>query len=62
MLFYVAVGAAIVTVIVWVLMGQPDDAVVRTPRRVYLLGLAVGQTNAFFFDAEGRRRESWNAR
>lgn len=40
-----------------VLVSQPTvvDAVVRSPRRVYLLGLAVGQTNAFFFDAEGRQ-------
>ena len=40
-----------------VLVSQPTvvDAVVRSPRRVYLLGLAVGQTNAFFFDAQGRQ-------
>jgi len=40
-----------------VLISQPSvvDAVVRTPRRVYLLGLTVGQTNAFFFDAQGRQ-------
>lgn len=40
-----------------VLVAQPNvvDAVVRTPRRVYLLGLSVGQTNAFFFDAQGRQ-------
>lgn len=40
-----------------VLVSQPAivDAVVRTPRRVYLLGLKVGQTNAFFFDANGRQ-------
>ncbi|MEQ1930393.1 MAG: type II and III secretion system protein family protein [Parvularculaceae bacterium] len=40
-----------------VLVSQPSivDAVVRTPRRVYLLGLKVGQTNAFFFDANGRQ-------
>ena len=40
-----------------VLVSQPTvvDAVVRSPRRVYLLGLSVGQTNAFFFDAEGRQ-------
>jgi len=39
-----------------VLVSQPTvvDAVVRTPRRVYLLGLTVGQTNAFFFDSSGR--------
>jgi len=38
-----------------VLVSQPTvvDAVVRSPRRVYLLGLQVGQTNAFFFDAQG---------
>lgn len=38
-----------------VLVSQPSvvDAVVRSPRRVYLLGLSVGQTNAFFFDANG---------
>lgn len=40
-----------------VLVSQPSvvDAVVRSPRRVYLLGLEVGQTNAFFFDAQGRQ-------
>lgn len=40
-----------------VLVSQPAvvDAVVRSPRRVYLLGLKVGQTNAFFFDAQGRQ-------
>lgn len=40
-----------------VLVSQPSvvDAVVKSPRRVYLLGLAVGQTNAFFFDADGRQ-------
>ncbi len=40
-----------------VLVSQPTvvDAVVRSPRRVYLLGLQVGQTNAFFFDAQGRQ-------
>ena len=40
-----------------VLVSQPTvvDAVVRSPRRVYLLGLATGQTNAFFFDAQGRQ-------
>ena len=30
------------------------DAVVRTPRRAYLMGMGVGQTNAFFFDANGQ--------
>ncbi len=40
-----------------VLVSQPAvvDAVVRSPRRVYLLGLTTGQTNAFFFDARGRQ-------
>ena len=40
-----------------VLVSQPTivDAVVRTPRRVYLLGLSVGETNAFFFDGQGRQ-------
>ncbi|MEL6359747.1 MAG: type II and III secretion system protein family protein [Pseudomonadota bacterium] len=39
-----------------VIVSQPTlvDAVVRSPRRVFLLGLDVGQTNAFFFDARGR--------
>ena len=31
------------------------DAVVRTARTVYLMGLEVGQTNVFFFDQEGRQ-------
>ncbi len=40
-----------------VLVSQPGvvDAVVRSPRRVYLLGLSIGQTNAFFFDSRGRQ-------
>ncbi|WDI33195.1 type II and III secretion system protein family protein [Hyphococcus flavus] len=40
-----------------VLVSQPSvvDAVVRSPRRVYLLGLTTGQTNAFFFDNQGRQ-------
>ena len=40
-----------------VLVSSPAvvDAVVRSPRRVYLLGLEVGQTNAFFFDAQNRQ-------
>lgn len=40
-----------------VLVSSPAvvDAVVRSPRRVYLLGLSTGQTNAFFFDAQGRQ-------
>ena len=31
------------------------DAVVRTPRRVFILALKVGQTNAIFLDAAGRQ-------
>ncbi len=40
-----------------VLVSQPSvvDAVIRSPKRVYLLGLETGQTNAFFFDARGRQ-------
>ncbi len=40
-----------------VLVSNPEmvDAVVRTPRRIFLLATKVGQTNAFFFDAEGRQ-------
>ena len=40
-----------------VLISNPDivDAVIRTPRRIYILGMAVGQTNAFFFDGAGRQ-------
>ncbi len=38
-----------------VLLSNPDiaDSVVRTTRRVFILGRKVGQTNAFFFDAQG---------
>lgn len=40
-----------------VLVSQPTvvDAVIRSPQRVYLLGLQVGQANAFFFDGNGRQ-------
>ncbi|MGE0045127.1 MAG: type II and III secretion system protein family protein [Hyphomonadaceae bacterium] len=40
-----------------VLLSNPAiaDAVVRTSRRVYVIGRALGQTNAFFFDAQGRQ-------
>lgn len=31
------------------------DAVLRSPRRIYVMGLAAGQTDAVFFDAAGRR-------
>jgi len=40
-----------------VLVSNPAvvDAVVRTPRRIFLLAQKVGQTNAFFFDAAGHQ-------
>ncbi len=40
-----------------ILVTNPEivDAIVRTPRRTYLLGKTVGQTNAFFFDSRGRQ-------
>lgn len=40
-----------------VLVANPEivDAVVRTPRRTYLLGQKSGATNAFFFDATGKQ-------
>jgi len=40
-----------------VLVSNPDmvDAVVRTPRRIFLLATKVGQTNAFFFDGDGKQ-------
>jgi pilus assembly protein CpaC len=40
-----------------VLVADPKiaNAVVRSARRAYLIGVAVGQTNVFFFDAEGRQ-------
>jgi pilus assembly protein CpaC len=40
-----------------VLVSNPAilDAVVRTPRRIFLLGQKTGQANAFFFDAAGHQ-------
>lgn len=40
-----------------VLVSNPEvvDAVVRTARRTFLLGRKVGQTNAFFLDANGKQ-------
>lgn len=40
-----------------VLVSNPDlvDAVVRSPRRIFLLANKVGQTNAFFFDGSGHQ-------
>ena len=34
---------------------QVADAVLRSPRRIYVMGLAPGVTDAAFFDASGRR-------
>jgi len=40
-----------------VLVADPKiaNAVIRSSRRVYIIGVAVGQTNLFFFDAEGKQ-------
>ncbi len=40
-----------------VLVADPKtaNAVIRSSRRVYIIGVAVGQTNIFFFDAEGKQ-------
>ena len=40
-----------------VLVSNPEivDAVVKTPRRIYLLAAKTGQTNAFFFDNNGKK-------
>ena len=40
-----------------VLIADPKiaNAVVRSARRAYIIGAAVGQTNIFFFDAEGHQ-------
>jgi len=40
-----------------VLVSNPAiaNAVVRSARRAYLIGVAIGQTNIYFFDADGRQ-------
>ena len=40
-----------------VLVSNPDvvDAVVRTPRQVYIVGMKAGPSNAFFFTASGKQ-------
>jgi pilus assembly protein CpaC len=40
-----------------ILISNPQiaDATVRTSRRAYVIGRALGQTNIFFFDAQGRQ-------
>jgi pilus assembly protein CpaC len=47
-----------------VLVSSPDivDAVVRTPRRIFLMAQKVGQTNAFFFDGAGHQLASIDIR
>ncbi len=39
---------------VFVANPQIADAVVRTPRRIFIMSLKIGQTNAIFLDAQGR--------
>src|SRR6476660_8776407 len=40
-----------------VLVAEPKfaNAVIRSTRRAYLIGVAVGQTNIYFFDAQGQQ-------
>jgi pilus assembly protein CpaC len=40
-----------------VLVAEPKiaNAVIRSSRRVYMIGVAIGQTNIFFFDADGKQ-------
>ncbi len=40
-----------------VLVADPKiaNAVIRTSRRVYMIGVKIGQTNIFFFDVQGRQ-------
>jgi pilus assembly protein CpaC len=40
-----------------VLVADPKvaNAVIRSSRRAYMIGVTVGQTNVFFFDAEGKQ-------
>jgi len=40
---------------VFVANPQIADAVVRTPRRIFVMSLKIGQTNAIFLDAQGRQ-------
>ena len=45
-----------------VLVSSPTiaDAVVRTPRRVYILGMAIGQANVILFDGNGNQIASFD--
>jgi pilus assembly protein CpaC len=47
-----------------VLVSSPDiaDAIIKTPRRIFLLGTKTGQTNAFFFDDHGHQLLSLDIR
>jgi pilus assembly protein CpaC len=47
-----------------VLVSSPDiaDAIIKTPRRIFLLGTKTGQTNAFFFDDHGHQMLSLDIR
>lgn len=47
-----------------VVVSNPEiaDAVVRTPRRIFLMGQKGGQTNAFFFDLQGKQIASIDIR
>ncbi|HXR94911.1 MAG TPA: type II and III secretion system protein family protein [Rhizomicrobium sp.] len=47
-----------------VLVSSPDivDAVVKTPRRIFLMATKTGQTNAFFFDEAGHQISSLDIR
>ena len=40
-----------------VLVSSPEiaDAIIKSPRRIFLLGTKTGQTNAFFFDGRGHQ-------
>ena len=39
----------------WSPIPKIANAVIRSSRRVYMIGVTVGQTNIFFFDADGRQ-------
>jgi len=47
-----------------VLVSNPEivDAVVRSPRRIFLMAMKSGQTNAFFFDGAGKQLASLDIR
>jgi pilus assembly protein CpaC len=45
-----------------VLVADPKiaNAIIRSSRRAYIIGIAVGQTNVFFFDADGKPMGSFD--